>query len=203
MRNLVLIAALVLGIGACGKKDKSEKSDLEKDIADAEGFRDKMCACRDKGDAAAKKDCAAEVMKELEAWLETALKGKGGSKDQVKRLRKAKNETRACHKDAVGGRVGSGAPPDDDDHDAGAELSKFMREEKDEVCACKDMKCATDVSAKYAEKAKAAGMKPLPPTDEDMKNVNEMKDCMQKLSAAGEGKAAGHEKPEKKEGGGW
>ncbi len=184
MRAFALVAAFVLGLGACGKKDKSEKSDsIEKFITDAEALRDKMCACKDKGDAAAKKDCAAGVMKELAAWLKAEKPPHGASQDQIKRLKQARIESQACEKEAAGGRAGSDAPWDDD-RDYSAELTKFLREERDELCACKDAKCATDVAAKYSEKAKATGLKPRPPTDEDTKNLNEGNECMKKLGAA-------------------
>jgi hypothetical protein len=214
MRNLILIASLVLAVAGCKKKDKFEQA-----VSDSEGFRDKMCACKDKGDDAAKKECASGVKKEMKVWqkeMREKFKGdkedkeeKEPAKDLLDRLDKAETETRACEKEA-GGKGGG--------------QSKIIREARDAICACKDMACANEVSKKMAAQASSGDMAMEKPTDDDMKVMKEMSECMTKLASSGgdkpaaddkkpaaedkkpaadDKKPADDKKAEKKEGGGW
>src|SRR5258708_3057199 len=55
MRNTVIIVGLALGLGACGK-DKIDQA-----ISDLEGWKDKMCACKDKA-------CTDDLEKDYRTW---------------------------------------------------------------------------------------------------------------------------------------
>ncbi len=55
MRKFAIIAGMVLAFGAC-KKDKWAQA-----VSDEKGFRDKMCACKDKA-------CADDVHKQYKDW---------------------------------------------------------------------------------------------------------------------------------------
>jgi hypothetical protein len=54
MKKLTIVLGIVLGLGACSDK-------FDKAISESEGFKDKMCACKDK-------DCAEQVDKDMKEW---------------------------------------------------------------------------------------------------------------------------------------
>jgi hypothetical protein len=57
MRNLIIVAGLVLALNACSK------SKTDQALSESEGFKDRMCACKD-GD----KDCGEKVRTEYREW---------------------------------------------------------------------------------------------------------------------------------------
>jgi hypothetical protein len=60
MKKMMIVAGLVLALGAC-------KSKMDKALSEGEGIRDRMCACADKA-------CADKVSADYKAW-------KSGNKD--------------------------------------------------------------------------------------------------------------------------
>ena len=68
MQKLSIIAGLVLALAGCGKKDKVDQA-----IADLEGWRAKMCECKDKA-------CADKVAKKAEGMLTDDTIKKHGEK---------------------------------------------------------------------------------------------------------------------------
>jgi hypothetical protein len=105
MRKVMMVACAVLALGAC-KKDKWEQA-----VSDLEGFRDKMCACKDK-------DCVEGVNKDMKAW-EKGMEDKMGKDEKppeklMERGDKAEKELRECKKamrKAGEGKGGEEAPP--------------------------------------------------------------------------------------------
>lgn len=83
MRKLSIIAGLVLALGAgCGKKDK-----LDKALADFEGWKAKMCACKDKA-------CADKTHDDYKKWEDEMEKTmKDVDKDKVDKAKLEKFET--------------------------------------------------------------------------------------------------------------
>lgn len=65
MRHLAIIVGLLLGAGACGG------SKAEDALKEFEGFRDKMCACKDK-------ECTEKVESDWREWRK-------GLKDKIKK----------------------------------------------------------------------------------------------------------------------
>ncbi len=180
MRNYMLMACVVLAFGAC-KKDKWEQA-----VSDMEGFRDKMCACKDQKDPKAQKDCADGVEKSMKDW-EKGMEDKFGKDDKppeklMERGDKVEKDMRECRK-AIR-KAGEAA--------AGGDMIKKMGEFKDAMCACKegDKDCASKVQKDmqdYAQ-ANAAGMGDKM-SDEDMKKATdigmEMAKCAGKAMGAG------------------
>ena len=93
MKNLSIIAvSLLLGLGACGNK-------FDKAISEAEGFKDKMCACKDK-------DCAEKVDADFKSWNKE-MKEKFGkddkpNEDQMKKVMEVQKAYRECERKAEG-----------------------------------------------------------------------------------------------------
>ena len=93
MKNLSLLAvSLLLGLGACSNK-------FDKAISEAEGFKDKMCACKDK-------ECAEKVDKDFHEWRkgmkEKFSKDDKPSDDQMKKAMEAEKAYRDCEHKAEG-----------------------------------------------------------------------------------------------------
>jgi hypothetical protein len=123
-RQWLVVCALV---AMAGCKDKWDKA-----LSDMEGFKDKMCACKDKA-------CVDGVEKDVDAW-KTSMKdtfGKEKPPDKVDEKGSAlRKEMRECQKKvekAAGG-------------DKAAAAVQKMTEFKDQMCACKDAACAQKVS---------------------------------------------------------
>src|SRR5262245_4835511 len=116
MLKLAFAACALLLAGGC--KDKWEKA-----MSEMEGFKDKVCACKDK-------ECLKGVEKDMEEW-EKGLKDKFGKDDKppdkiMERLEKVDKDMEDCKK-AVKKAAGAGA--------AEAAMKK-MTEYKDQMCAC-------------------------------------------------------------------
>ncbi len=89
MRKLAIIAGVVLALGAC-KKDKWEQA-----VSDEKGFRDKMCACKDKA-------CTEDVHKQYKEW-EKGMEDKIGKDDKppekvMEEADKVEREMKDCRK---------------------------------------------------------------------------------------------------------
>ena len=152
-----------------GCSDKWDKA-----ISELDGFKDKMCACKDKA-------CTDGVKKDMEAW-ETKMKDtfKKDEKPPEKLIEKGdkiEKEMRECRKTV---EKAAGA-------EAGAAALKKMTEFKDSMCACKDSACAQKVSddmTKWGqEQAKDVGSMPTPDEDTTKKMTDigtKMGECMQK-----------------------
>ena len=85
MKKLSIVVGLLFGLGACSSK-------IDKAISELEGWKDKMCACKDK-------ECAEKVEKDFDVWnKEMRAKFKDdkdeGNEDQKK---KAKELFKALH----------------------------------------------------------------------------------------------------------
>ena len=79
----ILVATLLLGLGACGGG-----SELEKKMKKS---RDDMCACQNK-------ECADKVQEEYKAWTTEARKGEKPDKDTMEKLDKIDSEYKACRR---------------------------------------------------------------------------------------------------------
>src|SRR5258708_21442186 len=107
MRNFMMAACVVVAFGACGKNK------FEQAASDTEGFRDKLCACKDKGDKAAQKDCAKAVAAEVDEWEKSTSEKFKNEKDEppdgIKdRVKKARKEGRECGRAIREGADGTG-----------------------------------------------------------------------------------------------
>ncbi|MBL0220704.1 MAG: hypothetical protein IPQ07_43405 [Myxococcales bacterium] len=93
MRNLMITAGLVLGLGglsACGGKDKFDEV-----LGELEGFKTRMCECKDKA-------CAEKVQEDWRAYRKT-MKEKLGkdtkpSEAQDKKGKALDEDMRVCRK---------------------------------------------------------------------------------------------------------
>ena len=92
MKKLTLIASLVLALGACGKKDK-----LDQAISDFEGWKSKMCACKDAA-------CAEKTHEDYKKWedeMEKTMKDmdeKSMDKSKLEKLEKIDDEMKDCRR---------------------------------------------------------------------------------------------------------
>ena len=126
MQNLsVLVCSLFLVAGCSDKWDKA--------ISQMDGFKDKMCACKDKA-------CTDGVEKEVSAWestmKDTFKKDEKPPEKLIEKGDKIEKEMRECRK-AVGKTAGAA--------EAAAKLKK-LTDSKDQMCAGKDTACAPKVS---------------------------------------------------------
>ncbi|HEY4243845.1 MAG TPA: hypothetical protein VGM88_28725 [Kofleriaceae bacterium] len=71
MRNIMLVAGMLLAVGACGKNK------VDKLLSEEDGFKDKMCACKDKA-------CTEGVQKDYKDWQ----KNINMSEDDMKKMSK-------------------------------------------------------------------------------------------------------------------
>jgi succinate dehydrogenase/fumarate reductase flavoprotein subunit len=88
MRKFMLTASLVFGLVACGKSAGDEA------LNKMEGFKNDMCACKDKA-------CAEKVTKDMMDWMEKFAKDnkdldKKGSKEQEEKAEKISKEMQDC-----------------------------------------------------------------------------------------------------------
>jgi hypothetical protein len=102
MRKLAITAGLLLALTAC-KKNKWDKA-----ISDTEGFRDKMCACKDKA-------CADDIHKQYKDW-EKGMMGDMGKDEKppdniIEKAEKTEKEMRDCRNKLKGGGDDMAAPP--------------------------------------------------------------------------------------------
>lgn len=104
MRNFMIVASLLVGLGGCGKKDKFDEV-----LGEMGSFKDKMCACADKA-------CVDKVQDEWKVYRK-GMKEKVGkdakpNEAQDKKGRELDDEMRKCRKkyDAPEGGAGSAAP---------------------------------------------------------------------------------------------
>ena len=163
---LLVVGAMFLAVGCGDKWDKA--------IKDMDGFKDKMCACKDKA-------CTDGVKKEMEEWeskmKDTFKKDEKPPEKLMEKGDKIEKEMRECRKTV--------------EKAAGAEAAqasmKKMTEFKDSMCACKDSACAQKVSddmTKWSQE-QAKSMSEAPKMDEDMTKKfteigTQMGECMQK-----------------------
>jgi hypothetical protein len=179
MRTILIVASVVVLLGAC-KKDKWEQA-----VSDLEGFRDKMCACKDKsGDRAARKICADDVETAMKTW-DKGMEDKMGKDDKppeklMERGDKVQKELRDCKK----------AIRHDADALEGEAAMAKMSEYKDKMCACKsgDKACAEAVQKDMQSYAAAhTDMATMKMSDEDMKKATnigmELAKCSSKAMA--------------------
>lgn len=185
MRSYLAVVCVVLALGAC-KKDKWEQA-----VTDLEGFRDKMCACKDKsGDRAIRQSCADDVEKSVKDW-EKSMKDKFGKDDKppdklIERGDKAEKELRDCKKEIAKGADALKMQATMD------QMVKF----KDDMCKCADKACADKVMADMSKwgDEQAKNMGDFRPSDDDMKRMEELTkqltDCSAKAQGVGGGSAA-------------
>jgi hypothetical protein len=86
MRNIMLVASVVFGLGACGKSAGDEA------LSKLEGFKNQICACKDKA-------CAEKVSEEMTKWGEEFQKNnkdKEPSKEQMEKAAKITEELGEC-----------------------------------------------------------------------------------------------------------
>jgi len=93
----ILVVGLLLGLGACSSK-------LDKAIKESEGWRDKMCECKNK-------ECAEKVQTDFKAWRKEMREKFKDEKDQPSEEQKTKlmaidKAYRDCERKAEG----EGAP---------------------------------------------------------------------------------------------
>lgn len=94
MRKLAMTAGLLLAFTAC-KKNKWDKA-----LSDTEGFKDQMCACKDKA-------CAEDVHKKYKDWEKSMMADMG--KDEkppegiMEKAEKIDKEMRDCRNKLKGG----------------------------------------------------------------------------------------------------
>lgn len=82
MKKLTIVLGIVLGLGACSDK-------FDKVISEGEGFKDKMCNCKDK-------DCAEQVDKDYKEWQKgLADKFDKDSKPSESQMKKGKEIDKA------------------------------------------------------------------------------------------------------------
>jgi hypothetical protein len=86
MTKFFLLAAITLATAACGSKADNALGDLE-------GFKDRMCGCKDK-------DCADGVKKDMREWKkkmrDEGIKKSELSDDQKKRAKEIDKEMDTC-----------------------------------------------------------------------------------------------------------
>jgi len=93
MKKFSIVVGLLIGLGACSSK-------IDKAISELEGWKDKMCACKDK-------DCAEKVEKDFDVWnKEMKAKFKDdkdeGSEDQKKKAKELFRGLHECERKAEG-----------------------------------------------------------------------------------------------------
>jgi hypothetical protein len=93
MKKLVMVSALVFGVfgaSACGSKADNALNDLE-------GFKNKMCECKDAA-------CVDSVEKDMEAWekkmRDSDMKKSDLSDDQKARAKEISKAMRECRRNA-------------------------------------------------------------------------------------------------------
>lgn len=89
MNKVAIIAGLVLAFAGC-KKNKWDQA-----VSDTEGFRDKMCACKDKA-------CTEDVHKQYKDWekgmMDKMDKDEKPSDSVIEKAEKAEKEMKECRK---------------------------------------------------------------------------------------------------------
>lgn len=183
MKTWSMVAAMFLAVGC---KDKWDKA-----LGEMEGFKNEMCACKDKA-------CTDGVKKKLHDWEEKMSKEFGkDEKPPEKLISKGdaiEKEMRECRKN-VEKAAGSSKVKESID-----KMTAF----KDQMCACKDAACAQKVSDDMTKwgAEQAASADPVPEMDEaSRKSFTESGDalgkCMTTAMAGGaaapaaDGSAAG------------
>jgi hypothetical protein len=152
-----------------GCKDKWDKA-----LSDLDGFKDKMCACKDKA-------CTDGVKKDMEEWeskmKDTFKKDEKPPDKLIEKGDKIEKEMRECRKTV---EKAAGA-------EAAAAALKKMTGFKDSMCACKDNACAQKVSddmTKWGQDQAKDSNEPPKMSDEDTKKFTQvgedMGKCMQK-----------------------
>lgn len=92
MRKLSIVAGLVLALAACGKKDK-----LDQAISDFEGWKSKMCACKDAA-------CAEKTFEDYKKWEDKMEKDMGDmdkekiDKSKLEKLEAIDKEMKGCRR---------------------------------------------------------------------------------------------------------
>ncbi len=102
MRKFAIVAGLVLAFTAC-KKNKWDKA-----LSDMEGYKDKMCACKDKA-------CADDVHKQYKDWQKGMMADmkdeKEPPKDVMDKGDKLEHDMKECRKKVAGGDEMAPPPP--------------------------------------------------------------------------------------------
>lgn len=92
MRKLSIVAGLVLALAGCGKKDK-----IDGIISEMEGWKSKMCACKDA-------ECAEKVHEDYKKWedgMEKEMKEidpKTIDKSKMEKAEKLDDERKDCRR---------------------------------------------------------------------------------------------------------
>ncbi|HEU0030491.1 MAG TPA: hypothetical protein VFQ53_07660 [Kofleriaceae bacterium] len=103
----MIIASVVLGLGACGKKGGADDA-----LAKMEDFKKQVCACADMA-------CAEKVSKEMDKYMEEFEKNNKDvkpTKEQDEKADKIGDEMSACMKklsEKAGGAAPTGDKPDE------------------------------------------------------------------------------------------
>lgn len=166
MQNLSLLVCSLFLVAGCNDK-------WDKALSQLDGFKDKMCACKDKA-------CTEGVEKDVATWestmTDTFKKDEKPPEKLIEKGDKIEKEMRECRK-AIEKTAGA---------DAAAAALKKMTEFKDQMCACKDTACTTKVSddmTKWGQE-QAKNSHPASADEETMKKMTEvgtkMGECMQK-----------------------
>jgi hypothetical protein len=133
--KIVLALVITLGLAACGKK-----SEVDEFISKMDGFKTKICACKDTA-------CLDGVHKEQEEWMKKFEEKADKKKDvkpteaQEKKMDAIEKETNACEEKLEAA-------------DAKGQAEAYMKEMNgfaDAMCACKDMECANGVNDKMTK----------------------------------------------------
>jgi hypothetical protein len=104
MRNFMIVASLLVGLGGCGSKDKFDEV-----LGEMGSFKDKMCACTDKACVDKVQDDWRTFRKGMKEKISKDLKPTDA---QDKKARELDDEMRTCRRkfDAPEGGAGSAAP---------------------------------------------------------------------------------------------
>lgn len=86
-----MVAVLVLALAGCGKKDK-----LDQALSDFEGWKDKVCACKDAA-------CAEKEFEGYKAWEDKMEKELGDvdkekNKEKLEKFEAVEKEMKACRR---------------------------------------------------------------------------------------------------------
>lgn len=103
MRKLLIVASVVFGLSACSK-DKFDEV-----LGEVEGFKNKMCACKDEA-------CADKVQEEWRGYRKTMREKLGKdakpSEEQDQKFRALNKAMRECRRSARGDGGGGGGESD-------------------------------------------------------------------------------------------
>jgi len=144
---------------------------IDQALVEMEGFRDKMCACRDQ-------PCSDKVEADRKAWGEAMRERFRDSKlqptdDQDKRGNTAERAYRDCRKKLAGPGTSI------------AEALVKMAEFKDKMCVCKDKGCAdgvVDEMTKWSQEVAARADRDTKVSEDDVKKMTEITEAFTKCA---------------------